>query len=88
MTWQRVAEASSAVLKSPARGDFLDWLGYVLAGLLGRPIVAVVGLRSGRGAAGVLVRSGGLWCCGAESLKLVLLAGVEAAAVDRWGEYG
>ena len=35
MTWQRVAEASSAVLKSPARGDFLDWLGYVLVGLLG-----------------------------------------------------
>ena len=35
MTWQRVAEASSAVLKSPARGDFLDWLVYVLVGLLG-----------------------------------------------------
>ena len=35
MTWQRVAEASSAVLKSPAGGDFLDWLVYVLVGLLG-----------------------------------------------------
>jgi hypothetical protein len=45
----------------------------------------VVGFRSGRGAAGVLVHSGGLWCCGAESLKLVLLAGVEAAAGDRVG---
>ena len=85
MTWQRVAEASSAVLKSPARGGFPRLAGLRSGGPAGRPVVAVVGLRSGGGAAGVLVRSGGLWCCGAESLKLILLAGVEAAAGDRVG---